>query len=195
MTSAPAAPIRLKQLRGTNAEVDPRHSGVSQGPQHPSRVGLRVPPVVLGTEAAGPRVEQLHDRCAGRHLRPQKDRGQISQPGTHRVPQRRLADHQGLCRRVVAARPALDEIAGQGERRASKADQGNLGELTGDQPDGFGDVPQSCRIQRPQLLQISRDVRTGRAITGPRPETMSRSTPAALSGNMMSEYKNAASTP
>ena len=146
---------QAEQLRGADAEVDPRHPGISQRLQHAGRVRLRVSAVVLGTEAAGPRVEQLHDRSTSGDLRPQKHSGEIGQPGAHRVPQRRLTDHQGLGCGVVAAWAALDEIAGKGERGASKADQRNLRELTGDQPDSFGDVPQSSGIDRLQLLQIS----------------------------------------
>ena len=126
ITSAPAAPIRPsnsevptpKWIRGTPV--------IASACNTRAEYGCAYRAVVVGTEAAGPRVEQLHDRSASGDLRPQKDRGEVGEPGAQRVPQGRLADHQRLGRRVVAAWSALDQIAGQGERSAREADQRNL---------------------------------------------------------------------
>ena len=84
---------QAEELRGANAEVNARHSGISQRLQHSGRVGLGISTVVLDTEAAGPGVEQLDYSGAGRHLCRQEHSGQIGQLSTHRMPQGRLADH------------------------------------------------------------------------------------------------------
>jgi hypothetical protein len=66
-------------------------------------------------------------------------------------------------------------------------------QLTGPAPDGLVDVPDLSRVELGQRSLSA--VRTGVATTGPTPAVMSRSTPAALSGTMMSEKRIAASTP
>jgi hypothetical protein len=95
---------------------------------------------------------------------------------------------------VVLARAALDEVAGQRERRAGEADERRGAELADERADRLGDVRD---VVRRELGSRSRSaaVRNGCATTGPVPGTMSRSTPTALSGTTMSEKKMAASTP
>ena len=86
--------------------------------------GQHVALVLRRGQRAGPRVEQL-DGPGARPPTCERERGggEVGQPVEQRAEQRRVAEHERLGLRVGARRPALDEVAGDGERRAGEADQ------------------------------------------------------------------------
>ena len=83
--------------------------------------------VVGRREHADPRVEELDRVSTGRGERRDVRRELIGEPLHERMPHRRLAVHERLRPREVAARLALDEIARDGERSAAEADERALG--------------------------------------------------------------------
>ena len=104
----------------------------------------------------------------------------LGQPVEQRRPELGLAVHQRLGRGVVLARAALDEVAGQRERRAGEADQRRRAELGDQRADGLGDVRDVARASAPAAGRGRPRCGTARATTGPTPGTMSRSTPIGL---------------
>ena len=132
-TSPPvAASEREQRRRGARAEMDRRHVHRREDARRIRRDELGV---VRRRERADPGVEQLDRVGAGRRLRGDVPGELLRQPFHQRVPDLRLAVHQRLRAHEVAARPALDEVAGDGERPAAEADDGTLGlELGADDP-------------------------------------------------------------
>ena len=85
------------------------------------------------------------------------------------MPQARLGVHEGLCACEGLRRAALDEVARERERRARKADQGDLGRLD-DRPDGLEHVGEmSASGSRGRSRARSSGPRNGWSMTGPRP--------------------------
>ncbi len=118
----------VQQLAGADAEVDPRDVGDTR--QHPGAVRGDAGAVLRRGQRADPGVEQLHGTGPGVDLHPQERQGDVGQPVQQGVPQLGVAVHQRLGLRVVLARPAFHQVAGQGERRAGEADQRGRAELT-----------------------------------------------------------------
>ena len=145
---------QAEEFGGADAEMDPRYAGRRHGGQGAGRVRLGVAGVVRGAQAAGPRIEELHDRGARGDLHLQEGRGDVGEPGAQGVPQSRLAHHQRLRRRVVFAGTAFDQIAGQRERSPGESDQRRLPQLGDQQADRITDVAEVGGIQRLQLVQV-----------------------------------------
>ena len=111
---------RAQQRRRAGAEVDRRHVDRGEDPRRVRRDELLV---VRRRERADPRVEELDHVGARRAtLRGHVARERVRELLHQRVPDVRLAVHQRLHRREVAARLPLDEVAGDGERPAAEAD-------------------------------------------------------------------------
>ena len=79
--------------------------------------------VVGERQRAGPGVEELDRGRAGGDLHPQELARDHGQPAEQGVPEIGSAVHERLGLRMVARRAALDQVAGQGERRPGEADQ------------------------------------------------------------------------
>ena len=108
-------------MRGhAGAEVNRRHAG---GLQYARGVRRDEFPVVGDREDTDPGVEELDCVGTGGGGRSNVSRELLGQPLHERVPRRRLAVHERLRADEVTARPALDEVAGNGERPAAEADQ------------------------------------------------------------------------
>ena len=104
-------------------------------------VGLDELLVVARRERADPRVEHLDDVGARARLRGDVARELLGQLVKQRVPDAGVVRHQRLRARKVAARLALDEIAGDRERTAAKADECLPGvELASHQPHRLEDL-------------------------------------------------------
>ncbi len=112
------------------------------------------PPVVGGGQHAGPRVEQLDRARARGHLDPQERRGDLREPAQQPVPEVGGAVHQRLGAGMVPRGAALDQVTGQGERRAGEPDQRCAGELPDELPHGSRDVGHIGGLQWPQRVQI-----------------------------------------
>ena len=110
--------------RRRGAEVDRGHV---EGGQDAPRVRRHELVVVGRREHAHPRVEQLDHIGSRRDFRLHIGGKRVRQPRHERVPDVRLAVHQRLDREEVAARPALDEVAGRRERATTEADERLLG--------------------------------------------------------------------
>ena len=98
----------------------------------------------------------------------------------------------------VAARPALDEVAGDGERPAAEADQRLLGtELARGRsaPPRAPGANASSGIGHAQPLDVGDRRRPAAPTTGPTPSTSSTSSPMPSTGVTMSAKSTAASTP
>ena len=98
--------------------------------------------------------------------------------------------HERLGARVVPRRAALDQVAGQRERRPGEPDQRGAAQLAGPASGRPGRRTRPGPGRARGSAATSAPVRTGAATTGPTPATMSRSTPAALSGTMMSREQD-----
>ena len=146
-----------KWMRGTSAH----------GRQHPRAVRLDVRPVVGRRQRADPGVEQLHGARPGVDLHPQERQRDRGEPVEQLRPQLGLAVHQRLGAGVVLARAALDEVAGQRERRAGEADERRRAELADERAHRLGDVRDVVGRQRGQPVEVGggaerlRDDRSG----------------------------------
>ena len=137
-TLGPGGVHRLEQVVAADAEVDARHAGVTGGErgEHRGGVGEHERVVVGAAERAGPRVEQLEGAGAVVELAGDRRSRMLDEALHQLVPQHRLGVHQPLGVLVRAARPALDEVAGHGERRAGEGEQRHrLGKLGGEDVD------------------------------------------------------------
>ena len=112
-----------EQFAGADAEVDAWHARVGDAAEHLGRVRQHELAVVPLGERAGPGVEQLHGVHARIDLNPRGGESHVGEPVGQGVPGVRFAVHQGLGPFVVAARPSLHQIGGDGERRTREADQ------------------------------------------------------------------------
>ena len=106
------------------AEVDRRHV---DGGEDPGRVGRGEPLVVGRRQRADPRVEDLDHVGAGAHLPVHVAGEGVGELVQQRVPDGGLAVHHRLHLRELAARLALDQVAGHGERAPAEADDGLVG--------------------------------------------------------------------
>ena len=114
----------LEQRRRAGAEVDRR--AVDRG-EDARRVRLHELLVVRRRERADPRVEELDHVRAGAHLAADVARERVGELLHQRVPRRRLGVHHPLHVQELAARLALDQVAGDGERAAAEADHRLVG--------------------------------------------------------------------
>jgi hypothetical protein len=113
-----------------------------------------VRPVVGLGQGAGPRVEELDRADPGVDLGTQEGERDVGQPVQQRVPQVGFGVHHRLGLEVGARRSALDEIAGQRERRPGETDQRGAAELADEQLDRVGDEADVVRGDRPQPRQV-----------------------------------------
>ena len=122
----------------------------------------------------------------------------LDEPLHQLMPQRRLGVHQPLGVLVRAARPALDEVAGDGERCAGEGEQRHaVGEFGGEDVDGLA-ARTARRLPARMRLQAVAGRRRREAVdsqTGPVPGATSMPNPTAWAGTTMSLYSTAASTP
>ena len=124
-----------EQVRGARPEVDRRHVDGREDPAAPRRDAGAV---VRRRERPDPRVEELDDVRARAHLGRDVRREHVCQLRHQRVPRLRLGEHQRLRPRQLAARAALDEVAGDREGAAAEPDHRLLGrELRADEPHGL----------------------------------------------------------
>ena len=113
--------------------------------------------VVVGTaERACPRIEQLKGAGSVVELATDGRHGMLDQSFHQLMPQRRIGVHHLLGVLVGAARPALDEVAGDGERRPGEGQERHrLGKLGGEHVDRLQHVRGVSRgLERPQPAQI-----------------------------------------
>ncbi len=150
----PGLPHVVQQLPRPDAEVDARH--VRDGGQDPGAVRLHVAAVVGGGQGADPGVEQLHGAGPGVDLHPQEGLGDDGQPLHQPGPQLRVAVHEGLGAALVLARPALDQVAGQGEGGAGEADERRRAELGDQAAHALGDVGDVLGRERGQPVEVGR---------------------------------------
>ena len=101
--------------------------GQSDGGEDPRRVRLHELDVVGRRERADPGVEELDHVGAGPHLAADVARERVGELLHQRVPQLRLGVHQPLHVQELAARLALDQVAGDRERAAAEADHRLVG--------------------------------------------------------------------
>ena len=185
-----------EQLTGADAEVDARHAQLADRGQHRGRVRLHVARGSRRRAARRPRSRTAAPRWRPASTCTRRNAAVIPASRLHQgVPQLRVAVHQRLGVLVVARRPALDQVGGEGERRAGEADQRRRAELGDQQPHRLGDVVDVAAAPAARSWSRSAAVRIGWATTGPTPGLMSRSTPTAFSGTTMSLKRIAASTP
>ena len=140
-----------------DAEVDAGHVRVALGQlgEHAPGVGQDEALVVGGRERAGPGVEQLERRGPGGELDVDELHGHRRQGVHQRVPQRLVGVQQRLGVLVGAARAALDEVAGDGERSAGEGEhRRRRAELAGHQGHRLGDVGDVVGLQRAQPAQV-----------------------------------------
>ncbi len=132
-----AAGSHLGQIRGSSrAEVDDGHARRAQHLQKSSVVRLHIAHVILlAQRQAGPGIENLQRRRACGCLLPQVICLHGDEFGHEPFPGGRLVKHQGFDLGVIFGAAAFYGVAGQGERRARKANQGNAarGQFGGDQ--------------------------------------------------------------
>ena len=123
-----------KRMRGT-----PR----SEIPSRTARVaGSTKRRYSSGDSDPGPAVEELDGLGARLDLGAQEGHRHGGQPVDQLAPQRRVAVHERLDLGEGPGRPALDQVAGDGEGCTGEADEGDTaaGELAGDEADGVDDV-------------------------------------------------------
>ena len=110
--------------------------------------------VVRARQRAGPRVEQLDRGGAGVDLHAQEPRGDVGDRVQQGGEQPGVAVHHRLRGRVVPARPALDEVAGQRERRPGEAEQGRGTQRVAGEPDGLGEEPEVGRREGGERVDV-----------------------------------------
>ena len=137
------------------------------------------------------------DVGAGARLRRDVARELLGEALHQRVPHGRLAIHERLRAGEVAARLALDEIAGDGERAAAEADHGTVGvELARARCARPRGSPRPTPPARRRAAARRRPgTRSGARRRGRRLRRARRSTPMPSTGDMMSANITAASTP
>ncbi len=145
---------QAQQLARADAEVDPRHVVGGHRLEHLLRGRHHRAPVVGRGQRAHPGVEELHGRGAGLDLHLEEGGGDAGEAVQQVGPELRVAVHQRLGVLVVLGGAALDQVAGQGERRAREADQRRGAELGGEHPDRLGDVGDVLGGQVAQPLQV-----------------------------------------
>src|ERR1700728_2676504 len=97
--------------------------------------------IIFHAEAADPTVEDLNDVGSGAHLGGGIFGGDVDQLAHQLVPRGGRVVHHLLGVEIVARASAFDHVAGQGERRSAKTDDGNFsGEVFGDDTHRFGDI-------------------------------------------------------
>ena len=123
--------------------------------EHPTGMRQHVPVVVAAGERAGPRVEQLEGAGAVAELGVDEGDRRFAEAIHQVVPEGLVAVDQRLRVAVVAARPALDQVAGDGERRSGEGQQWYVGgQFRGEQPDGVDDVLDVVDGERAEPVEI-----------------------------------------
>ncbi len=117
-----------------DAEVDRRDADVREALEQAAHPGLDAALVVERAEAADPGVEHLDGLRTGRDLGPQVAQRRLDEVVEEPRPGLGLLVHQPLRRHELARRPALDEVAGERERRPGEADERHR-RRGADQPD------------------------------------------------------------
>ena len=151
-----------QKLARADAEVDERHrlGGLDRPHRCEGRRRRRQhgTAVVGGSQGSRPRVEQLAGARARAHLQREEPPRHLSEPHRQVVPGGRVGVDEAARGEVVLRRTALDEVGGEGERRAGEADErdrlaalcGLLREHRGRASHGVGDLAASlldeCRI-------------------------------------------------
>ena len=141
-----------------------------------------------GVSAPAHESNSWNARAPAADLRGDRVGGEVGQPVEQRAEQRRVAEHQRLRPRVGPRRPALDEVAGHGERRAGEADErARRGQLVDEDAHRLEHV----RACRPPARAAGggrgrRPRRTARSTTGPVPGATSTPKPMAATGTTMS---------
>ena len=154
--------------------------------------------VVGRRERADPRVEELHDVGARARLRGDVRRrsSRRASPSARARPRAReyISAFDG---RELARRPALDEVAGDGERPAAEADDRLLGgELAAHDPDRLEQRRERLvGIGHAQALDVGERAHRRLRSPGRRPRRARRRAPMPRTGVMMSANITAASTP
>ncbi len=143
-----------EELARADPEVDPGDAEGGERFQH--RRGRRAHRcgVVACAERPDPRVEELDGRRARRDLDLQERPGDLREPVQEVPPQHRVAQHQRLRPQQVPAGAALDEVAGQRERRPGEADERRGTELRDEQPHRLGDVGDVLRRERAEPIEV-----------------------------------------
>ena len=148
---------RLEEMVATDAEVDRGSVRVAGAEfvEHPSGMWQHVPVVVAAAERTGPRVEQLEGAGAVAELGVDERDGRFAEPVHQVVPQALVAVDQRLGVAVVAARPALDQVAGDGERRSGEGEERHVGwQFRGEQADRVDDVVDVVDGERAEAVEI-----------------------------------------
>ena len=177
----------VEQRRSPGPEVDRRHVDRFEDARAVRRDELAV---VRGREHADPRVEELDHVRSCVHLLAHVAREAVRERRHQPVPRMRLAVHERLHLREVAARLAFDQIARHGERCAAEADDGAIVVELGRARSGSPRRPRA----RPRRERAAAPA-SNESTTGPTPSTSCTSTPIATTGVMMSAKITAASTP
>ena len=122
----------------------------------------------------------------GVDLGQQRRDGQVGQAVEQLAPQRRVAVHHRLGLPVGARRPALDQVAGDGERCAGEADERRGAELVDHEADGLGDVGRVGLGLEGRSRSRSALERNGSLDDGPDAGVTSTPKPMAAAGTTMS---------
>ena len=104
-----------------------------------SECGQHEFPVIGERQRAGPRVEQLDRVDAGAQLGLQEGDGGVGEACRAARATSGVGVHQRLRALVIAARTALDQVRGEGERGSGEADQRRRAEFGGEQLHGLRD--------------------------------------------------------
>ena len=162
--------MRPQQLAGGDAEVDAGHAELADGGEH----GLAVR---AARSARSRRATARRPSCrrAGPPTRRAAtwERSEVMARSVRRsmswCHERRIAVHQRLGLEVGARRPALDQVAGDGEGRAGEADQRHV-ELAHEQAHGLEHERRvGLGVERAQAVRGRRDRSKGCSTTGPTP--------------------------
>ena len=138
---------QLEQAGRPRPEVDRRDGRDPLEDRADVRQDVRL--VVGRPEHAHPAIEELDDLDAGVDLGAEVPHDHLGQLPHQRMPGLGLAVHERAGDRVLARRPALDQVAREGERRAGEADDGLLAvELGADQPDRLASDRRGRRLAR-----------------------------------------------
>ena len=125
--------------------------------EHSRRVRQNERFVVGAAERAGPRVEQLEGARPVIELALQRSRRVLHQTLHHLIPQCSIGVHHPLGVLVGAARLALDQVAGNGERSPGECQQRDVvGQFGGEDLDGLQHVRSvGFGLEDPQPVEIS----------------------------------------
>ena len=188
-TSAPAPPISREQLAGPDAEVDPRHAEAAGG-RGRAAVRQHEPLVVRRRQAPAHESNSCTAAAPASTCTPDTPRrssASRSSSSCHSPGRRASAP---WCARG-RGRTALDQVAGERERRSGEPDQRRRAEL-GHERRTASATTSRRRDRAGGAGRRRRPCGSAASTTGPTPGTMSTPTPTAASGTTMSENRIAA---